>query len=204
MKKAIFVLLVLISVAFIAFQLLNQPLTEYLGLNPKSGIKIISNPLGADVLIDGESKGNTPFENKDLKAGEHLFTVQAPDATWSAKIKLNKGTLTIINRDLGKDQPSSAGEILTLEEGKGITIISSANSAEVEMDGKSLGKTPILADATVGEHNFVISSPSYLKRSIRAVVPEGFRLVLNVDLALSEADLTQLNIEPTGNTKLLV
>src|SRR3989344_3290663 len=80
-----------------------------------------------------------------------------------------------------------------LERGKGMTVISNPSDSEVEVDGKIYGKTPINIDVAAGEHTIVISHTSYLKRSIRANLPENFNLTISADLALSEADLTSVS-----------
>ena len=64
---------------------------------------------------------------------------------------------------------------------------------DVSIDGKSVGKTPLTVPAlSTGEHLFVLSHPNYLNRSVRAAEADGYALNLNVDLAISEADFTQV------------
>jgi hypothetical protein len=123
---------------------------------------------------------------------------------WEGRIKLKDGTLTVVNRELANDVASASGEVLTLEKGQGVTLLSTPNEAEVEIDGKNYGKTSTLANIPPGQHTFVLSKSGYLKRSIKADVPENFNLTLNVDLALTEADLTDVNTPTITITPKLV
>jgi hypothetical protein len=186
-KKILFSLLVLISIVFLIIRFGFEPLSGFLNLKPKAGIRVLSTPEEASVILDGISVGKTPFEDSNLENREYAVMVSTPEATWSGKVKLDGGTLTVINRDLASDNTASAGEILTLEKGKGATVISNPPSS-VEVDGKVYGQTPILVNIGSGEHTFVLSKDGFLKRSIKALVPEGFNLTLNVDLSLAEAD----------------
>src|SRR5690606_10473509 len=72
--------------------------------------------------------------------------------------------------------------------------------ADIEVDGKFYGKTPTTVDVEPGEHSFALSKQGFLKRSIRAYVPEKYNLTVSVDLALSEADLTNITAPPITET----
>ncbi len=163
------------------------------GIKPKSGISILSTPDGADVFLDGKELGKTPFEDKSLDVGDILVKIEKDQAIWQGKISLVAGTVTVINRDLSKDTSSSAGETLTLKKGQGITIVSNPGEANIEIDGKTFGKTPQTLDITPGEHAILLTHVNYLNRSIKANLPEGFNLTVVSDLSLSEADLTTIS-----------
>lgn len=189
-KKTIFAILILISVVALLIRYSGAAAEIFLGIKARSGVSILSEPDGATVFLDSKEVGKTPYEDKDLDVREYDIKVSKDDASWQGKVKLTPKTLTIVNRDLAKSEGSSSGEILTLERGKGMTIISNPSDAEVEIDGKSYSKTPTNIDISSGEHTITISHTNYLKRSIRANLPDNFKLTVSVDLALSEADLT--------------
>ena len=125
-----------------------------------------------------------------MEVGDYTVRLEKGNASWQGRVKLTFGTVTVVNRDLASDPASSAGEILTLNKGKGLTIISSPSEAQVEIDGKSYDNTPVIVDIATGEHTILVSHANYLKRSIPADLPNNFNLTVSVDLALSEADLT--------------
>jgi hypothetical protein len=204
MKKIILLILVFISLVILIARFSATPLSVILGVKERAGIRVLSKPEGALVYINDAYAGKTPYEDSNLEVLEYKISIQSDNGNWDGRVKLKTGTLTVINRELSPDQATSSGEILTLEKGQGVTVISSPSEADIEVDGKIYGKTPTLVNITSGEHTFVLSRANYLKRSIKAVVPEDFNLTLNVDLSLSEADLTNIPTEPQTQTTILI
>jgi len=206
MKKIVIWILVLIAAAAIVIRYSGKIEEIIFGIKQKSGLSILSTPSQALVLLDSKEVGQTPFEDKDLETKEYLVKLDKNGATWQGKVKLGPGVVTIINRDLASQEASSAGEILSLSKGRGITIISNPSEGEVEIDGKSYGKTPITINLKAGDHTITVAHPNYLKRSIRANLPANLNLTVSVDLALSEADLTTIStpvITQTQQVKVL-
>ena len=191
MKKLIVFTLFLLSIFVLSLQF-SSTITKFLADKQKAGIKIMSVPEGAEVFVDGVLVGKTPFVDENLKQETVNVKLKSGFASWVRDTRLNSGTVTIINRELAEDEASSSGETLTLSKGGGVNIISDPSGSEVEIDGKIYGKAPIFVNIGAGEHIFVLSKGGFLKRSIKALVPAGFTLGLNVDLALSELDLSNI------------
>lgn len=192
MKKATVLLLLLISIVILSVRFGGIGIKNIIGNNEKSGINVLSMPDGAQVFLDEKEVGKTPFEDKNLTGKEYILRIQKDQLNWEGKVNLISGTITVVNRELALDIASSAGEILTLEKGKGVTIVSNPGGADVEIDGKNMGKTPVALNIDSGEHTFNISHTNYLKRSIRAKSQQGYNLTINTDLALSEVDLSTI------------
>ena len=190
MKKILVWCLILAGSLALILRFSNSFAEIFLGVKQVAGISILSTPQEKAVYLDGKEAGKTPYEDKNLEVKTYTVKIGTDKSAWEGKVKLGAGTITAINRDLGPDGASSAGEMLTLEKGKGLTIVSNPQGADVEVDGKSAGKAPVKIEAGLGEHTILISHPNYLKRSIRANLPEGYNLIVAADLALSEADLT--------------
>lgn len=193
MKKIIIWILVLMSLAVLTVRFSSKAEEVLFGIKPKSGISVLSTPDGATVFLDGKEMGKTPFESKNLDVSDLLVKIEKDQAIWQGRISLVAGTITVVNRDLSKDSSSSAGEVLTLKKGKGITIVSSPSDASIEIDGKTFGKTPQTLDIAPGEHIILLTHTNYLNRSIKANLPDGFNLIVVSDLSLSEADLTTIS-----------
>lgn len=191
--------LFLISIFALSLRFSSIPV-KFLSERQKAGIKVMTVPEGADVFLNGRLLGKTPFEDLNLQPSQINVKLQTDSSKWVGEVKLNQGTITIVNRELAEDEASSSGEILTLSEGSGVSIISSPQNAEIEIDGNLVGKTPTTINIQSGEHIFVLNKNGYLKRSIKAVAPSGFSLGLNVDLALSELDLTNIATTPITQT----
>lgn len=196
MKKALISALVVISLLVLLMRFGEKGAETLLGIRKMSGINILSLPDQATVLLDNKEVGKTPYEDQNLNPREYSIKIEKDQLVWQGKVRLNPGRVTVVNRELAKDQASSAGEVLTLEKGSGTTIISNPAGAEVEVDGKSYGATPISLKLNSGEHTFILSHVDYLKRSIRALQPSDYNLILSVDLSLSEADLTTISTPP--------
>lgn len=191
-KKYIIWILVIISLTALLLRFSDKISEIFLGVKQKSGISILSEPADATVFLDEKQVGQTPFEDKDLEIRDYTVRLQKEELSWQGKVKLIAGTVTVITRDIASDSASSAGEALTLNKGRGLTIISNPSEALVEVDGKQYGKTPVNANIDPGEHTILVSHTNYLNRSIRADLPQNFNLTVSVDLAISEADLTTI------------
>lgn len=189
MKKTLFWVLVVLGAAVLVIRLASLSLASFLGPGEKAGISIISNPPGAEVFIDGVFFGKTPYRNTELEGKAYTVELKSKNSKWQARFKLTGGTLTIASRDLAENLTQQTGEVLSLKPGEGATIISSLGDVDVEIDGKYFGKTPLLSKIEAGEHTFTLSKQGFLKRSTKAVIPEGFNLTLSVDLALAEEDI---------------
>ncbi len=211
MKKVIVILLVFISLISIIFQFGAKPLGKVLGIQSRSGIKVESTQK-AKIFLNNEEKGETPFQDDNLSSGDYLITLKPLEVSsssasvfWEGYAKLNPGTLTVVNREITDKKETASGEIIALEVGAGSTVISTPTDAEVIIDGVLKGRTPVsIPDLTPGEHQFIISKDNFLKRSIRAKVLDGYKLVLTVDLSISEADLTKIPTAPITQTTQII
>lgn len=196
MKKALFLILVFISIVALVIRFGTKPLGVVLNNQQKAGVKITAAPQ-ASVFINGQEVGQTPYQVEDLSGDTHNIKLIAGKSVWEDQVKLTKGTLTVINRELAENIASQSGEVLSLTPGRGIVITSTPSEAVLTVDGKEVGKTPIsLSELPAGEHTFLLSRPNYLKRNIKANVPDNLTLNLAVDLAISEADLTSTATAP--------
>lgn len=187
MKKVLLTVILVISLVVLIIKYAAY-LPLALGIKETAGIRIQSEPGEADVLINGQNVGKTPYESDNLAAEEMAIKLSSEAGSWEGKVKLGGHTITFISRDLAKDPLSEAGEILSLSKGSGVTIISSPGNSMVEVDGKVLGQTPGSFEISEGEHTFVISHEGFINRSIKASTTENYNLKIVVDLAASEGE----------------
>lgn len=202
----LFVFLVAISVGMILIRLSGKFFPSALGFQTRSGIKITSNPVST-VFINDAEVGKTPYLNEQLNEGSYQVKLISKDATpWSESIKLMGGTITVINRELTDQLTSSSGETLELTSGQGVEVVSDPDGANLEVDGKPVGTTPqTLADLPPGDHEFLLLKDGYLKRNIKASLPEGLKLTIRVDLAFSDSEELKVDLTlPTDVIKLKV
>lgn len=182
-----------------------KPAAEFLGFKEKTGLKVTAIP-EAMVSIDGMAVGKTPYQNEDLKVGSYKLRLESENGAWEGSVGLTNGTLSVVNRELAASPASASGEILTLDSGRGVTVISIPDGAGVEIDGKLYGVTPlVVSDLAPGDHTFILSRANFTKRSIKAVLPQNMSLTLAVDLAVSEAAAVNFPAPAvTTATKLVV
>jgi hypothetical protein len=180
MKKVILTVVLTLSLVAVCLKFYTF-LPSFLGLKENAGINIESTPEGAEVVIDGQVVGKTPYISDSLEAKEIKIKISKDTDSWDGKVTLIGHTITFINRDLVE----GAGETLALKEGTGVTVLSSPG-ATVSMDGQVLGIVPGTFDVGNGEHLFIISKEGFLNRSIKATTPAGYNLKLSVDLAVEE------------------
>lgn len=205
MKKSflivIIAILLLLGIGFILRKTIIKPAS--------AGLQVKSIPASM-VFLDGKQVGQTPFEDKKLAAGEVTLklvpeSVIANLSPWETKIKLIGGTQTIVNREFGETEASSAGETMTLEKiadkkAASLSIISLPDSALIEIDGQSKGFTPLNLDKQdAGEREIAVSASGFTKRTIRVKLLPGYKLILNVKLAEEKTAEVSPTITPTGS-----
>jgi len=164
---------------------------------PTAALKIETTP-AATVFVDNVQMGQTPFE-KTFRPGE--VTVKLiPDSvspaltTYQTKVRLTNQVFTVIKREFAESDSQSSGEIISLQPQPGKTsglsvITSGPDSASVTLDGQPQGLTPLsLASVSPGDHQLVISAPDYASRTVSAKAVAGFKLTVNVKLAVLNSD----------------
>ncbi|MBP8128946.1 MAG: PEGA domain-containing protein [Candidatus Hydrogenedentes bacterium] len=106
----------------------------------KGGLKIDSEPPGAEVLIDNEPRGVTPLELPGLPAKSALVVVRAENiGIYARRVIIEPGTTT----DLGRVSLANLGAL---------HVTSNPEGAKVTVDGKEAGVTPLaLNNVDVGE-----------------------------------------------------
>lgn len=166
-------------------------------LNPfakKAGIQVTAHP-DANVVINGESVGKTPYYAENKAPGSYTVQVTAVDSgqTWEGKVNLLGGTLTTVHREFGETQDKSHSYTLSFEKlsnakAAAVNIVSLPASATVSIDGKPQGFAPLSLDIDSGAHVFTFTSPGYQDKIVNATVQPGFRLLLS--LTMSALDIT--------------
>src|SRR3989304_4874753 len=159
-----------------------------------AGILVESTP-GSNVYIAGEQVGRTPYE-ANLSPGEIVVKL-IPDAAdralapFETKVTLSPGIKTIIRREFGETEETSAGEIVSFEKvgdkEVSISVVSVPNSAQITIDGAVRGFAPYKTTSiSPGEHSLVVSSQGYIDRTITVKAASGYRLTAVVKIKPSE------------------
>jgi len=168
-------------------------------LNPfakKAGIQVTAHP-DANVLVNGQSVGKTPYYIDNEKPGTYTIQMTAVDSgqTWEGKVDLLGGTLTTVHREFGDSPDKSHSYTLSFEKlsnnkSAAVSIVSLPANATISIDGKPQGFTPLSVDIESGPHVFTFTAPGFQDKIVNASVQPGYRLVLNFTMAA-------LDITPT-------
>lgn len=190
-KKIISTILALIGITLVGFAVLL-----FLGVfkDQQSGILVESDPQ-ATVFINEVEVGKTPYE-ANRESGEVLLRIK-PDPIegvvlddYETKIDLVPGIRTIVKRVFRETEESSSGVVVSFDKLGGIesyvTVVSVPDNAQVSIDGKVYGYTPLRVKIPAGDHTLLVSSDKYLEKSLPIRVYAGYKLTASVKLAKSD------------------
>lgn len=155
-----------------------------IGTSKPAALQVTTTP-EASVFLDGKHLGKTPFFSDQLKAGDFLLKISVSEATYVERIKILPGSLTVVNRELNKNEQAGSGETLWLEPNQaGLFISSLPPESDVNVDGQLKGKTPLLiSEIETGEHKITLSKQGYLDHEFAIRTSGDSRLMASVSLA---------------------
>lgn len=178
--------LIIISLSSIFFAGCALPFTN----SASAGLKVESDS-AANVYIDNQHVGNTPFMGEKIKPGDHLvklISLVDPNQTYETKINLKPNTVILIYHDFAPTPQESSTYILDLEkinskDKSQITLITTPPNVVVRLDDQPKGFTPILnLEVNPGQHKLTLNAQGYATLDILTEVPVGFRLVVTAEL----------------------
>lgn len=186
MKKIVFVGFLFIFLAILGF-LTNEFFLP--ALRPATG-KLSINVAGksAKVYLDGKFLGQSPLYRKNLRTGDHKIELKRdnPARSWQGNLNLTTGTLSTVDIDFGPSPTFFSGETLHFRTGsRGVSLITRPTDVEVVLNSKSQGKTPLFLDLGTGVQVVVFNRAGYLSRELSLNVEPGYKLSVNVDLAIN-------------------
>lgn len=208
MKKIlvyVFSVAFLVGLFFVAAQVYMRFAPEERG-----ALQVTSN-VSAQVLIDDEVVGNTPFCKCDagdtLVVGNYSVKIVPDDeelSPYTVEVDVYNGVLTAVDRTFLPNGLSSA-YILTLESGVGdgseLLVQSIPDGAVVSLNGVEKGVTPLLdEDSPASEQEVEIQKSGFSKKTIPVRTVEGYRLVVNVILgAKNEEESTEKEADESAD-----
>jgi hypothetical protein len=161
-------------------------------LQKTSGALQITTKPDAEVYLDSEKAGETPFKNDKLQVKDYSLRLAPLDsklAEWQTTVTLHSSITTVINYEFAEERQMASGVVLTLEpqsnkESIEIAVISIPDNASVKLDGQPKGFAPLqVKNITEGEHTLVIAAPGYKQRQIEIKAVKGHKLTVDVQLA---------------------
>ena len=133
-------------VAAAAFVLVPRSRTN--AANAQTGqLAVVSQPAGAEVVVDGERRGVTPL-TLALSSGEHVLQLTRGDVARNIAVTIKPGAEVSHYVDLQSRPMPEVGQLLVASEPSG---------ARVTVDGQPRGVTPVsIPDVAAGQHAVVI------------------------------------------------
>ncbi len=145
----------------------------------------------AEVFINGENLGVTPYESQDIKPGSNKVTLKSTNRQYETNINFLSTSDKYIHkvgvfRDLGISDLFSSGQDVWFDEDTTDTVlrvISEPSGATVYIDTTEIGKTPFTSSKlTEGDYDIRIEKVGYEGQKTRVHVQKGYTSNLSVKL----------------------
>lgn len=178
MRIAILLLCLVTSLPLLA----NEPPT------PLGQLCIETDPAGAQVYIDRQLVGVTPYAN-DMPFGRYLVEL---------RLSNYETVRQVVNIDANLPRYPLA---TTLRKLTGFWVVrSQPTGAEVSVDGISVGKTPLtLTSLSLGRHQANIVLPGYKSKTVLFELPNRVPVVQEIELTSDSGGLS-IESDPPGAT----
>jgi hypothetical protein len=150
----------------VTFTACNKPVAEA----PSLKLSVQSQPDGATVVIDGVESGQTPWNGK-VDTGGHFVEVRMTSYD-SAYVRIPK------------DKSGSDEISVTLKrQAAPVQVDSTPVGATVEVDGKSIGKTPLfIAQQPIGSYEVKLSAAGFAAKTLKLDITDPRPRHLAADL----------------------
>jgi PKD repeat protein len=170
--------------------LINHPFTQSQPSQTTGSLQVSTTPSGATIILDGNNKGQTPATLSDLSTGDHTVKLTRSgywDSSQTVHIDAEKTTpldITLVSST--QPAPSLTENVPTLSQpgtGGSVIITSNPPGANVYLDGKSSGTTPVtLQNVNPGTRTILLTMQGYSDASRTIEVTAGSQNQISVDL----------------------
>ena len=160
-------------------------------LKGKSAIAIDVKGQPAEVYINDQLAGNTPFESSELEPGENKITIKSSDRQYETTIKSLSDDDKYIHqvgvfRDLGVSDLFSSGQNFWFDKdnsGTVLRIISDPEGAAVLIDGVKIGDAPFTSNnLSEGDYDLKVEAPGYEPQEARIRIQKGYTSNISIKL----------------------
>ena len=179
---------------------------------PKGAGLLVNAAPGALVFIDGVQVGQTPYkatlEPREISLRLLPQAATTPLAVYETHLNLSPGIETVVNREIGETEDSSAGEVVSFEKvAKGetsLSIISVPDAAQITVDGAVRGFAPYKTSSILsGEHQVLLSAPGYNSRNLQIKTREGYKLIIIAKLSVNPEEKPSEKVQDLTDKKIV-
>lgn len=141
---------------------------------PKGTLLISADVNGAEVFVDGKSKGTAPVVVPDLPPGPHTVEVKKTGATaWKQVVVVKSGKTKTVRANIGASIPKTGL----------LKVVCNVPGAEVYVDGERKGVCPAaVRDLIPGDHIVVVKNKGYITKSVPFKIVVNQQSLVTVDL----------------------
>jgi hypothetical protein len=133
-------------------------------------LRVLTQPAGADVTVDGEAQGRSPATVEDVAPGSHIVeaTLEGYQAA-STRVTIEPGRRETVQLTL--ERASIIGRL---------RVTSDVAGAQVLLDGRVLGTAPVTEDGVpVGSHQVVVRAPGHADWQQQIQITGGAEVTVN-------------------------
>lgn len=161
-------------------------------LEPLPGtVQFTGLPAGSDVLIDGDSVGETPLGALELDAGEHTLRVEAPRyRPLQRKIEI---TGRGMEQTIALEPVPAWAEITVASEPPGAAVVVGEDPG-----APVLAQTPATVEVLEGERELRLRAPGFAERALVLTVTAGEAQDLGTVTLTPAAGVVELGSAPAG------
>jgi hypothetical protein len=155
-------------------------------------LKVVSNPIGASIVLNGKNVGQTPMTLKNLKEGRYNLELALKNfLPRKKKVLVRPGQITDVN------------EALEVIPGS-LSIESLPRKSLVYLDGKKLGVAPLVLDnLKPGSYQLKFTMAKYENKEVRIVVKPGQKVEVLETLGKQKGQLTVVSQQHDTKIKIL-
>jgi hypothetical protein len=145
---------------------------------PKGSILITSDPVGAEVYVDGKRIDTTPTVARNLVPGAHTVEVRAKGApVWKQVVEVKPNTQVKVVAKVAKKPRPRATKV------GAIRVLSNVAKADVYVDGEFKGQAPVTVSKLIpGDHLVEVKAKGYLPKEMRVTVKKQQQSLVKLDL----------------------
>lgn len=167
---------------------------ENVELEPSFGfITIISDPEGADILVDGKKVGTTPYMYERISRGQHRIEVKKERYT---------PYVNLVNVKNGETAQLENVKLTAVRVPMGILeLASNPSGAVITINGRQYGQTPkTLTDFEVGTYTVYFSKEGYENLTQTVEIKDGKKETLAVTMTKTSVPQQPVPTMPTNPT----